>query len=82
VTSWRVTWRAALYVLCRNSAPQWFQVDFAFDESGTFLEQLSSITLADGPALVGIRAQYRALDEDDTWINAAGWGPRPLDPRT
>jgi hypothetical protein len=79
-TGWRVHWLAPLYVLTRNSPPQWFQVDFVFDERGVFLEDESSVQPTDGVPIVDIRAAHRRFDAQEGWIRAVGWGSNPLEP--
>lgn len=79
-TGWRVHWLAPLYVLTRNSPPQWFQVDFVFDEREVFLEDESSVQPADGIPIVDIRAAHRRFDAQEGWIRAVGWGANPLEP--
>jgi len=76
----RITYWAPVYVVARNSTPQWFQLRIVYDEQARVIENLCSCEPADGRPRIDITVEHKAFDAHDKWEKVEGFGVAPLTP--
>ena len=76
--SFRITYWAPVYVVCRNATPSWYQLHIVYDEEARVIHDLCSCEPADGRPRIDITVEHRAFGARDKWEKVEGFGGEPL----